>query len=715
MAVNLSPYGGVGAQFLDNAGNVLTGGKIFTYAAGTTTNQATYTDSTGTTFHPNPIILDASGRVPSGGEIWLTDGLLYKFVLETSTGVLIATYDNIAGINSNFVNFTNQQEIQTATAGQTVFTLATTNYTPGTNSLSVFVDGVNQYGPGSTYAYLETNSTTVTFTTGLHVGAEVKFTTSQSNSSGGTSASVVSFTGFKGQTGTVADLADDDGSDWIGFEPAGTNAVARSAQDKMRDSVSVKDFGAVGNGIADDTLAIQNAINSFSTVGSGSLYFPAGTYLVTNEIVINDIPVKLFGDGIYATYINYVPTVTTNSCFKASYTVANRNKGMSVSDLSLTTSVAAAGDAFKVEAILNADPTQLNYSGTSLDLHTVNIVQSGSGYWTNGVHAINIGGITLNWVIMNNFIGAAQNDPNTASVFCEQTDARMKVFRTVQISNCYILRAYTHLKFNNLAGQTFEALYVDNSQFVGTAYATLLVQGQLSAVAFTACHMAPANMVIDAYDAILGVLRITACDIRKALNGTPVVAGPLFRFDNMLYLNFTGNTVVGYNSQASSNLNYCFQYSNLEDGTYPTRTVYSGNAFASFYYVYGNRGSAFKILMNSNTYSFIEGSVYENLATDTGATKYDAVFYKTVVIALTGSGTQTIDISAPANFFSDAYPVAFLQQASASGSDTLSIRYDYTGSTSTNCRFIVTGNATFVGNCRFSLMASPVSFSFANA
>jgi hypothetical protein len=247
MAVNLSPYGGVGAQFLDNAGNVLTGGKIETYAAGTTVPQATYTSSVGVTFHPNPIILDASGRVPSGGEIWLTDGLLYKFVLRDSNNVLIATYDNIAGINSNFVNFVNEQEIQTATAGQTVFNLTTTNYTPGTNSLSVFVDGVNQYGPGAQYAYLETNSTTVTFVNGLHVGALVKFTTSQLSSSGATAASQVSFTGFKGQTGTVQDLADDDGSDWIGFEPAGANAVARSAQDKMRDFVTPKDFGITGD------------------------------------------------------------------------------------------------------------------------------------------------------------------------------------------------------------------------------------------------------------------------------------------------------------------------------------------------------------------------------------------------------------------------------------------------------------------------------------
>jgi hypothetical protein len=98
MAVNLSPVGGVAAQFFDNNGVILTGGKIYTYAAGTTTNQATYTSAAGTTAHTNPIVLDAAGRVP-GGEIWLTDGLQYKFVVKTSTEVLIGTYDNIVGIN----------------------------------------------------------------------------------------------------------------------------------------------------------------------------------------------------------------------------------------------------------------------------------------------------------------------------------------------------------------------------------------------------------------------------------------------------------------------------------------------------------------------------------------------------------------------------------------------------------------------------------------
>lgn len=295
MAVNLSPVGGVAAQFFDNSGNVLTGGKIYTYAAGTTTPAVTFTSSAGSVAWSNPIVLDASGRVSGSGEIWLTDGLSYKFLLKDSNDVLIATYDNITGINSNFVAFTNQQEIQTATAGQTVFNLTSTTYQPGTNSLSVFVDGVNQYGPGAQYAYLETDQDTVTFVNGLHVGAQVKFTTSQLNSGGSTTAASVSFTGFKNQVGNVQNLADDDGSDWIGFEPSGSGATARSAQDKMRDYISVKDFGATGDGVTDDAAAIQAAIDA---AGDRDVFFPAGGYKIGTSIVLpSDTGIRLVGEG----------------------------------------------------------------------------------------------------------------------------------------------------------------------------------------------------------------------------------------------------------------------------------------------------------------------------------------------------------------------------------------------------------------------------------
>lgn len=98
MAVNLSALAGAGQQFFDNNGTPLSGGKLYSYEAGTTTPQATYTSVSGVTAHTNPIILDSAGRVATG-EIWLTAGENYKFVLKTSAEVTIATWDNITGIN----------------------------------------------------------------------------------------------------------------------------------------------------------------------------------------------------------------------------------------------------------------------------------------------------------------------------------------------------------------------------------------------------------------------------------------------------------------------------------------------------------------------------------------------------------------------------------------------------------------------------------------
>jgi hypothetical protein len=136
MAVFLSPVGGVAAQFFDNNGIPLAGGKLYAYAAGTTTPQPTYTTFVGNVNHPNPIVLNSAGRVPSGGEVWL-DAVRYKFVLETSASVLIATYDNISGGGAVIVqNYTGN--------GATVAYAVTGNVT------NVYINGV--YQNQNTYA-----------------------------------------------------------------------------------------------------------------------------------------------------------------------------------------------------------------------------------------------------------------------------------------------------------------------------------------------------------------------------------------------------------------------------------------------------------------------------------------------------------------------------------------------------------------------------------
>lgn len=64
----------------------------------------------------------------------------------------------------------------------------------------------------------------------------------------------------------------------IPFQQSGTGSVARMVQDKLRDRVSVKDFGAKGDGATNDTAAIQDAIAA-ALAGDRELFFPSGTYL----------------------------------------------------------------------------------------------------------------------------------------------------------------------------------------------------------------------------------------------------------------------------------------------------------------------------------------------------------------------------------------------------------------------------------------------------
>jgi hypothetical protein len=136
MAVFLSPLGGAAAQFFNNDGTVLAGGKIATYAAGTVTPQATYTTSAGNIAHTNPIILDSAGRVP-GGELWLS-GVFYKFVISTSTNIVIGTYDNIIGIGA--ASF--QVQNFTGNGSTTSFTLSAASL--GENYTFVYINGVYQ-------------------------------------------------------------------------------------------------------------------------------------------------------------------------------------------------------------------------------------------------------------------------------------------------------------------------------------------------------------------------------------------------------------------------------------------------------------------------------------------------------------------------------------------------------------------------------------------
>lgn len=138
-------------QFFDANGLPLSGGFVYTYAAGTNTPKATYTDSTGLISAPNPIELDAAGRPNSGnGSIWANGS--YKIVVEDSLGNIIETTDNVStfttvasAANSFFQSFSGN-------GSTTSFTLSTDLGTDE-SAIMVYVDkGLQEHVTNGSFA-----------------------------------------------------------------------------------------------------------------------------------------------------------------------------------------------------------------------------------------------------------------------------------------------------------------------------------------------------------------------------------------------------------------------------------------------------------------------------------------------------------------------------------------------------------------------------------
>ena len=104
-------------------------------------------------------------------------------------------------------------------------------------------------------------------------------------------------------TGAIATSVPD--ASLVGYSPYGTGAIATSVQTKLRESISVKDFGAVGDGVTDDTTAIQAAIDAVYGLGGGRLLFPAGTYKVSAAPLTLRDRVQLIGAGSQCTTLDF--------------------------------------------------------------------------------------------------------------------------------------------------------------------------------------------------------------------------------------------------------------------------------------------------------------------------------------------------------------------------------------------------------------------------
>jgi parallel beta-helix repeat protein len=135
----------------------------------------------------------------------------------------------------------------TGDGSTTAFTLSAAPDASGAG-LQIYIDGV--YQEAATYSV---SGSTLTFTEAPPLNSGIEVVKLQAEELGSTTSNLITYT------------------------PAGTGAIDTTVQTKLRESVSVKDFGAVGDGVTDDTAAIQAAIDS----APGGLFFPKGTYAVT--------------------------------------------------------------------------------------------------------------------------------------------------------------------------------------------------------------------------------------------------------------------------------------------------------------------------------------------------------------------------------------------------------------------------------------------------
>jgi len=281
-------------QFIDAAGAPLAGGKLYTYAAGTTTPQASYTDSTGATANSNPVILDSRGEA----NVWLGEAT-YKFTLSDSNDVEIWTVDNISAPTT---------ALSPILSGNVVVSSDTVG--------AAF--SITQEGGG--YIFRAQDST------------------------GDTNPVVITSARYVG-IGTLApaEALDIDNSGKIQFSASGTARTIISA-DATNSTIDVKDdrnFVVKTNGgtilTANDaditttvpvvlpgspTTNLQAATKAYAdTKASGSATITAGTSITTSGTLSSGVTVSVTSGGITATQLAS-DSVTTNKILVSNVTTS---------------------------------------------------------------------------------------------------------------------------------------------------------------------------------------------------------------------------------------------------------------------------------------------------------------------------------------------------------------------------------------------------------
>lgn len=232
-------------------------------------------------------------------------------------------------------------------------------------------------------------------------------------------------------------------SSLVTFIQAGAGAVVRTAQAKMRDIVSVKDFGAVGEGVTDDTVAIQAAVAA-STAAGKILYFPSGTYVCNS--VLGAIGCSMSGDGFLSSTIEYTGTLADFIQFNGRVIENLEFKASNPSHTSYFTKTSASFQSFNN---CKWDGPVLAATGALLYMNTALIIEI-NGCFFNGHNISLVGqdgggagfcnGVTVSNTLFNAYRSAAIQNPgqgwNIENTLFEHTPSAAPVPNAVLAINC---------------------------------------------------------------------------------------------------------------------------------------------------------------------------------------------------------------------------------------------------------------------------------------
>lgn len=281
------------------------------------------------------------------------------------------------------------------------------------------------------------------------------------------------------------------GSALVGYTGPGAGSVLRTLQAKLRDTVSVKDYGAVGNLINDDTLAIQSCI----TQNPGkTIYFPPGFYRITDSLLMSASSTVIRGAGRASTGIRQdtpgLDVLKVFSLVKSS--LSSYVNSIEISDItfytntSMTTGAGLRMTQTNDSSVHNVGvsnmPEGLTVEGGQLtDYYNIRVFASGSTF--NIAGTANSGLIHINEAALD---GGLFQTPFSTNFYGVKLAGSKVVESCIQVSACdgvkfsniyaaggytYIVKPYCLRDNAKIAGLEFATGYLDAvNQTTGTQY-----------------------------------------------------------------------------------------------------------------------------------------------------------------------------------------------------------------------------------------------------